>query len=656
MGYLVQWPISWRIARGEKNQVQNAGGTIRNYNRQGEGMNKLRAENFAYNVGYGAEGDANWVTDVANIKGASITSKNSATSSEGGNFRSQYIAEYWFVTDKRNYAGTTMGQGNTDGGATVEVGRGATRILNQNRGVGRGNSSPQEYWKADGQGESFNYNGTFETEYKSFEWPKEGYKTSYKFTQRQRFTRFLTPSDGTDFNYNIVVTYSQSESGSGTNLAQGHYSGPPFYSTTTLTDGYTIVGSKLSFSTTTMDTVILAPPISACKTKPENFVWIAGGFHEFQPIAYGVAEVLMREQFLELGIRERVNFAEIGQETRETIDNLSVISSSYQVSNVPLVYSQEKVVNGNASVTNLTTPTIMVTGAWIRPISTARNTKNISYNWDEEEDEQYPIISTTETTVYSVKYVTESQMLGLAQNNPVVGTGVSTNAYGNYINSTAQFYPFGPDYYGGTSKVRINTTLGDERRSQSSGTTKIVSVKQGVWTASRAVGFLSREYETSKIGYFYTDPDGRYFNAKGINTVFDTDNYRCYDATCIDFHRYANAEVFQTATTFGNDRVSVKRKSPRDGRRWTRSLNLLSSKDNFKQTATQNAGVHGVTGHLMNTVSPYGDTATYISQGIKESKGIAKYDRTKLGLPNYQGPNFGGGGVRGPARRKGNAI
>jgi len=660
MGVSVQWPISWRLSIGESGQVRDNGATAnRTQNEHGGGNANL-------NAGYGATANADNVQDVANLKGINLVSSGKTTSSIAGQMQARYVYSYWWTTNTMNYKGRTQGNGNSNRGCKTVIGQGITDTYDGMRGEGANNESPNDAIKGQGGGQTVKYKGGRTVVYKSYVWPEEGYSSTFYISE----SGIATGSQGGCQGPCLPQTWGPSQ-GQSTNsytdgfsesarriIAQGYYSGPPFYSTTTSQWGYVVVNKKLSSSTSRLNTVIIAPAISACKTQPENFVWLAGGLHGFEPIAYGVAEVLMREEFYAVQ-GGRVNFGEIGKSSWETIDNLSIISSSYKISDIATKQRLVKTVNGGVSITNVETPTVQATGYYMEYKTNQKNTTQISQNYDDDDDENpFPNITTVTTTFEQGSWAwTRPYTDGVAQDISVSGMGITTTSkYTDYFSTTAKLYPFGPDYFGGTTNGSVinSNRFGTTRRNY--GTTRSYNKRQGVWTASKAVGYLSREYETSKIGYFYTNPDDRYFNAEGINTDFAHDTYRCYDAKCIDFLRFADAYVFQTATTMGNNQVSVNRKSPRDGRRWTKSINRLSEQDNFKQTHTEQAGINPHTGHAINTVSPYGNTATYSSQGVSDAKGIAQYSRVKVGLPRQNYPLFRDYGLQRPYNHKQNRL
>jgi len=623
--------------------------------------------NANLNAGYGATANADNVQDVANLKGINLTSNAKTTSSIAGQMHAHYHYEYWFTTYDLNYNGQTQGNGNTNRVGKTVIGQGITDTYDAVSGYGANNQSPNDALKGGGYGVTIKYGGGSTVVYKKYAWPEEGYSSTFFISQSVSQTTSQGGCQGACLPHTWgpshgQATNSHTDGGSGSArgiIAQGYYSGPPFYSTTTSQWGYVVVNKKLSSSTSRMNTVIIAPAISACKTQPENFVWVAGGLHGFEPIAYGVAEVFMREEFY-AGQVGRVNFGEIGKSSWETIDNLSIISSSYGVSNIPTKQRLVKTVNGIESITNVETPTVQATGYYMEYKTVPKNTKQISYNqrYDDEDKNPFPNITTVQTTVEQGSYLwTGKYTDGTAQDISVSGTGLTTTKdYTNYFYTTAKLYPFGPDYFGGTTNGRAINSNKYGTTNRNYGTTRSYIKKQGVWTASKAVGYLSREYETNKTGYFYTNPDDRYFNAKGVNTDFDRNTYRCYDAMCIDFLRFANAQVFQTATTMGNNKVSVNRKSPRDGRRWTKSINQLSEQDNFKLTDTEQIGINPHTGYPINTVSPYGNTATYYSQGVSDAKGIAKHSRIKVGLDRYNYPHFPAPALQRPYNQKQNRL
>lgn len=628
-----------------------------NYRTQGEYGNG----NANIRSGYGATWNADNVQDVAKLEGVNLKSDARATSSKAGQYKAKYRYEYWFTTFELNYAGQTYGNGNSNSVGKTIIGKGITNSYTMIGGHGENNQSPDDAFKGAGFGQSMTMNVGTTVVYTKYNWPEEGYSGRLYGTTNVRITNsdggcqgcFFGDSPPSHGQTTTSYLISATESARGI-IAQGYYSGPPLYSTTTKASGYIVANKKLSSTTSQIDTVIIAPPINACKTKPENFVWVAGGLHGFEPIAYGVAEVLMREEFYK-GQGLRINFGEIGKSSWETIDNLSVISSSYSVSDIPTKQKLVKTVSGNASITNVEAPTVQVTSYFMQGTSAQKNTTQISYNQrDEDEDENpFPVITTVQTTVGQGSYVFNEYTAGTAQDISVSGMGLTTtNDYTNYFQTTTKIYPFGPDYYGGTTNIRFQNENKSTTIKGNSGTTRSCNKKQAIWTASDALGYLYREYETNKTGYFYTDPDNRYFNATGINTELEYITYKCYDAKCIDFLRYANARVFQTATTINNSRVSVNRKSPRDGLRWTKTINELSEQDDFKQTHTEQIMISPITGYPINTVSPYGDTATYSSQGVSVVEGKAKHSRIKVG--KY--PIFEGHGLYGGYQSKGNKL
>ena len=129
------------------------------------------------------------------------------------------------------------------------------------------------------------------------------------------------------------------------------------------------------------------------------------------------------------------------------------------------------------------------------------------------------------------------------------------------------------------------------------------------------VGWLNQEYVTSKIGYFFTDPDKRYQNANYVSSYLRKNYYRCYDGTCLDIVRNADKWEFQTASTVNNSLVLHSRKYPRSTSKGSSGTDSLVSEFSFKSTAKSNCnnyyGHRMLTGVPSYTNGPYGDKITF---------------------------------------------
>jgi hypothetical protein len=589
-----------------------------------DGIGVTRNENYQKNANAGTTNSGFALKEVANLKGANLNSGATAQSSFSERGQAKVAYAYWFTSYALNYNNNANAGATSQAGYKLVIGQGATATGFGNRFNQFAWQAPDDLIKGDagGGGGGNKFGGT--TNYGSLQWPTE--KWSYMNTYS---------GSGNAYGQNGVSnnSFSDSNSESGTALAQGYYSGPPLYTTTIERWGYSIIDSKLSYTSARLPEVMIAPPIHACKTKPENFVWLAGGLHGAEPIAYGVAEVLIREMFAVTGWRYRAGFGNIGKDSWETIDNQSIISSSYGQSIVPLKSS--RVVSGN--VTNNVTPKITKTQTYFSAINTKIDKTIVGLQYsgngedDDGEDEAYPVVTTKRTQIDSAKWNTASGNTYTAQDAGVPWVAQSTNKYSDLFITVGSHYPFGELYLGGTTSFSSSRIVGSEETHRAGARTQnSVDYKQGAWTVSQPVGWLAREYQTDRVGYYYTDPDERYFNAKGVHTDLEADIYQCYNATCIDIKRFANAEALQTAKTVSNSRVDATRKSPRNARTSLTTRNYLSSQNNFEQTRTDKLGINPLTGLNTNSVSPYGERATYYSAGISQRMSVARRERKKI--------------------------
>jgi hypothetical protein len=607
------WPIKFYHDQVSTNYVNNK---INNSsNKSGDIVfywNGIKVEGYdrgQTNRGEGGGGASSQMPPqkVDKLVGAQLTGgyAQSVSMSEVGN--GIYFMPWPFLEEpdsrpRNNQAGAN---GQTSQQWEVTVGKGSklryqARYLSSYRW-----DAPNDLVKSEGGMIAYGNTATQNENWSQIEWPKEKYMRSYGATNSVKA--------GTQVNYN-----TESSTGSGTYYVTGYYSGIPTYSTTTKANGYTVKNNKMVSTSAVVNTTIIAPDISNCKTKPQNFVVVAGGFHGFQTLEYSVAEFSMREDFL-IGHRGRVPFNIFGVTNPITQDDSSVRTAV--ISHTPIARKTSRImtVQGQLSITNLVDATRKITLTGIS--YTTRNGRR-SYPYRDYDDEKPTI--TTKLETYESGYWKTTTASGTCIDLSVTGVVPTTNSYGGTMQTTGSVYPYGYKIAGGTQKFKQTAsysgfngqTLGETR----GGNEQIDHYN----TYKTPVGYLAQEYIHDRVGYYFTDPKNRAFDANLVlREEIDANTFRCWDATCIDILNFANRQKFQTASTINNTKVSVttKMRSP-EGSRSTLELKLQETK-NFENTGTTYLGINPNFGATLPTIGPCQERATYKQEGkISGSKDL----------------------------------
>lgn len=443
--------------------------------------------------------------------------------------------------------------------------------------------------------------------------------------------------------YEKIVTMGNnagggSRSGSTLQLANGYFTGPPTYRTTGKREGYSIQNkTSLVYTSTKTDiTILVTGPHATQKSKPENFLWVAGG------VGGGDGYVGTRVEeacIVYYDFRGDFGFGGGWPNYRRFLIPSLTKSHLSSAQNFTLGGIQRSIPFSQITKsTSWTYPrgrgegfsTMHERCITQKPITHLRGTSragNTIYWSSSAEDELWPIIDTYSTTYESQFY---SKYSGFSYNVAKESVPIIVWTYdldGDLVATTSS---------GNEERNGYATEMHQRGNYSSSGYNENGEQHQTYYrnyehgyclTMPLELGYIHRKHETSKRGYFYTDPDNRFKNAKDVGDSLDLSTYQCYDAQCIDFKLYADAQAFQTAKTYNNSAVLATRKQPRNASRRTMHTLTLESVQDFKtltKAKTNNADpirfATPAMGFAKQINNEYGEIASYNFSGFTTSK------------------------------------
>jgi hypothetical protein len=447
--------------------------------------------------------------------------------------------------------------------------------------------------------------------------------------------------------YEKVINIDNSgNSGSSLQLANGFFTGPPTYRTVGSRRGIVILNKTSTSWATITDTITIdiEGPHPTQKSMPENFLWVAGGI--------SIGGIGLRYEKVGIGY---YNYRELGpifhaypayfhfgitSIPSEHYTSHNTFSIGGQQFNKRYAQSQESYETriGNRYEQSghthnfVATKAIPETGYEVKTKIQATTTwyDYVDSRIDQEEV-LWPLIATIDTIytkselskttddtprrivadggirpkqdLFSYSNESSYRSTTLGEYDAIYELKAVTNTTSISISGTGNEY-----YYDGKTENRYSFLNNDTDYSL---------------TYHVELGYIHRKHETSKRGYFYTDTSKLYQNATEVDT-WDVGTLRCLDARCIDVKRYADANSFQTATTYNNSLIVAKRKQPRNAERGksdTLSLQDVQSFSTYETEKYVNSVTHeGCLAHGVHrySLNPYGEPATYSYRGYKE--------------------------------------
>ena len=202
---------------------------------------------------------------------------------------------------------------------------------------------------------------------------------------------------------------------------------------------------------------------------------------------------------------------------------------------------------------------------------------------------------------------------------------------GSYYLSTAM----GNSYVGGVLPYGYGTFASGETNTARGSDIYIYGKQNKSWyggeqdyyiTECREFGVISRKYKTSHRGYYFTDPDTVYQDAKDFDTYsyLDVSTYSCHDATCIDIQRWARKTGFQTAKTLHNAIVEATYRVPRRAIPPTKVKMTLRKEQGYSKYQYDETRIWDdrydsapIWGHPKYKKNKYGEDASYSFTGFK---------------------------------------
>ena len=540
-----------------------------------------------------------------NPNGVRIVATNSSSNSQSA------IANCFGIGDIRNY----FAKNNRTGRSEWRVGEGYTEIVKAGITAGGNGGDMICFGVHDDNNYQIVYNFDYglTASYLQLAWPRE------KIVTR------LSNTEG-------------STSGSYTQLAQGYFTGPPTYKTTGSVYGFKIKDkTSLEFTNYVTDiTITVAEPHITQKSKPANFRWVAGGVEPSGQVRTRAKEMAIgyydfRGDFspnfgYHPNYRKLINSIKLNMST--SYEEFTLNGNSYPV---PLSIRTVTSPAGSATYKDIAgTPSTAQGFVWHFPSSTTTiGWKNTNTGDDDEEDEPWPIIDTEKTVsskeVWTTTFGGDVNRVGIDQRPVFTAVRDDDGAY--YLSTTMGKYEVGYGYFasGYKTSTRNNYPFATRIVTGSGSMTNYGSLDY-ILTEYKEFGSIKRKHETSKRGYYFTDPETLYKNATEVGTRFDINTYPCYDATCIDVKLYANKNAFQTAKTYNNSAVLVTRKAPRNTIRGVSDTLTLQGVQSFSTHQTEETRIWDtrydstpIWGHPKYKKNEYGEEATYSFKGFKET-------------------------------------
>lgn len=459
-----------------------------------------------------------------------------------------------------------------------------------------------------------------------------------------------------DYSYDVNVKYEKLAwpierhvdygGNTATYLANGYFTGPPTYRTTGIKYAFTIKDkTSLQWGTYNTDiTIVVNGPHTTQKSKPEHFLWVAGGTGNGVALEVGMGFYDFRADFDNSFGRywgyEHPNYRKLINSVKLSMDRSSeeYVISGKQYANV---FSDFKT-NGRVASHNY----LLVSSYSHKEIKKTPTTETVGFvysigkstdttlwrrtNEFADDDEPWPIIDTEKTVgikgVWTTTFAKGTFNAG-ADRRPIYtatqdddGSYYLTTSMGRHdvgVGHTVQFKQglsaSYSNYLGKLKAVGVNLR----------GSTNAGGANDYYLTEYQQFGFIQRKHETSKRGYYFTDPDTVYKCATEVGTDFDVNTFRCHDATCIDIKRYANAQIFQTAKTYNNSIALATLKNPRSTSRAMRDTISLESVQGYSTYQTEEIRIYDtrwdsapIWGHPKYKKNEYGEDASYSYLGF----------------------------------------
>ena len=407
-------------------------------------------------------------------------------------------------------------------------------------------------------------------------------------------------------------TYSgkiNSETYSGKQLANGYYTGIPTYSGTSIGTGYTIIDkTELKRTTGTFRGIIdlgSMSPYYRPETQPKNFVWMPATVHyygEIRAIALldkiGVGFYGYRDSnYYWMGARPILSLAGINSEA--TLDSVSETTTTIPVSFIKATFNEK--VNGNT--TYRVEPYIVGTYQYV--VGDYTTTKITEYFSTGTNYRLPPIVDTRTATVYTYTNSVQKGDLydGFAKVDYTrTGFSVSKN---ELYKTTYSDRPFVASGGGESGSYWENWGFNTHYRFDRSEFGRTMAK----WPVN--IGRLAQIYETSKAGYYYTDPKSMYKDPTDLSTYLKVNYYKCFDGTCVDIRHVANKAFFQTAKTANNSIAFHTYREPRNADKRLKGTDQLQSIFSYSTKTTNNMGGKAYSGHPSYSKGPFGDSMIY---------------------------------------------
>jgi hypothetical protein len=400
---------------------------------------------------------------------------------------------------------------------------------------------------------------------------------------------------------------------SGRQLANGYYTGIPTYSGSKTTTGYTILDkTELKQTTGTFYGIIdLAEfgPYNRPETQPKNFLWVPNGYDYYGGAGYeslldkiGIGFYGFRDRTYSFD-QNRPILSLAGINSDATLDNVSETTTTIPVSFIRATFTQ----NVNGKTTIRVEPEIM--GSYWYPDEDEKTTTVTEFFSSYKNYNLPPIVDTRTKTLISVSRLikTGELYLGFARlEYTKKGSTISNN---NWIKTTYVDHPFLTVGGGGSSIVVENWGLNTHYYSNRNEAGRTLAK----WPVN--IGWLAQAYDTSKAGYYYTNPNSMYKDPTDLSTYLSVNYYKCFDGACVDIAHVANKDFFQTAKTANNTEAYHTHKQPRNAVKRKFGTDSLLSKLDYSTRSTSYFGyyygVGAITGYPSYSKGPFGDPMSY---------------------------------------------
>lgn len=451
--------------------------------------------------------------------------------------------------------------------------------------------------------------------------------TNNGYTNKGRYSQHEWPFEKIETFFSNTYT---SESGSYLQLANGYFTGPPTYKTTGSKYGFVIVSkTSLKWTTTNTDiTILVTGPHTTQKSKPENFLWVAGGIGMVgastrpEEICVGYYDMMDNMWYEGLPAYRHYGISLLPSEHSTSNETFAIKGQSFDNKIAETTYSA---VNKFPNYTEQAQATRKFI-AWQKKSIYYSDPKTIPssttyWSINENEEDYWPIIQTVEQTYQKTLYEAGSDYYTYkaGMDKRPVRTMLALENGDEYVSTTNGDYEIREALV--EAKDEASTMGINYERGINKNTTYFGYNKDYYLTWPVELGFVHQKHETSKKGYYFTSPQTLFKNATEVGTKFDFDTYRCFDATCIDIKRYARATAFQTGKTYNNSLVLATRKAPRNTSRGVsdtlslQSIQSFSTYDTVRYTNTDLRNAGPACGIHKYKLNPYGESASYSYSG-----------------------------------------